>query len=202
MVKRGFQLNKIVVAKPVALYDAQGAGFVEAPGLRPLFLQANQQLGWRAGIAYSTYLKDQDGNILRQLFRGKPKGPIYSSYLNNVNTWWPPTATLAEMGAPTLAPPNKYNHLALAFWTCEAPKAMAKLYNDPLTYFGEELGKNKTSAQKYIHSLYSKGGVSLMVSAFGDTEFPASAGFDPIDCAHKLIDYVRENGLDGVDVDF
>lgn len=79
---------------------------------------------------------------------------------------------------------------------------MAKLYNDPLASFGTELGKDKQSIQTYIHSLYSQGGVSLMVSAFGDTEFPATAGYDPISCALSLAAYVLENGLDGADVDF
>lgn len=106
------------MAKPVNLNDAQGAGFVEVKGLRPALLQASRELGWRGGVAYSSYLNDQDGNIVRELLRGRQKGPIYMSYLNNVKTWWPPQSTLAEMGAPTLAPPHRYNHLALAFWTC------------------------------------------------------------------------------------
>ena len=50
--------------------------------------------------------------------------------------------------------------------------------------------------------MYNEKGIKLMVSAFGDSENPASEGYDPIDCAEKLANYVIENHLDGVDVDF
>ena len=41
-----------------------------------------------------------------------------------------------------------------------------------------------------------------MVSAFGATEQPTTAGFDAIDCATKLANYVSTNNLDGVDIDW
>jgi hypothetical protein len=66
------------------------------------------------------------------------------AYVDNANIWWPPQSTLAQMGVPTLAPSNIYNYFAYSFWTCKnGPKGMAKVYNDPLTYFGTELGRSK-----------------------------------------------------------
>lgn len=41
-----------------------------------------------------------------------------------------------------------------------------------------------------------------MISAFGATEFPTSAGVDPTDCAIKLGKFVQQNNLDGVDIDW
>lgn len=41
-----------------------------------------------------------------------------------------------------------------------------------------------------------------MVSAFGATEFPTTAGQDPIQCAKSLGDFILNNNLDGVDVDW
>lgn len=41
-----------------------------------------------------------------------------------------------------------------------------------------------------------------MISAFGATEFPTSNGVDPIDCAIKLGEFVKNNNLDGVDIDW
>jgi hypothetical protein len=41
-----------------------------------------------------------------------------------------------------------------------------------------------------------------MVSAFGSTEAPVSAGADPIATANTMAQFVRANGLDGIDVDF
>lgn len=41
-----------------------------------------------------------------------------------------------------------------------------------------------------------------MVSAFGATEFPTTNGLDPTMCAQKLGDFVLQNNLDGVDIDW
>jgi chitinase len=41
-----------------------------------------------------------------------------------------------------------------------------------------------------------------MISAFGATEFPTSAGKDPTATAKALSTFVKENNLDGVDIDW
>jgi len=88
--------------------------------------------------------------------------------VDNVNVWWPPTATLAQMGVPTLAAPNIYNYFAYSFWTCDqGPLAMSKVYNDPLAYLGPDFGKTKNDSQAYIKNLYKTSNVKLMVSVFG-----------------------------------
>jgi hypothetical protein len=169
LVAQGFDIEKIVIAKPVRLYDAQGAGFLEPSALREIFLQANANLGWRGGICYSSYLNDQNGEKLLMLLRGINKTDSKRfAYVDNVNAWWPPKSTLAQMGVPTLAAENIYNYFAYAFWTCKSgAQAMSKVYNDPITYLGTDLGKTKSDIQTYIKDLYSNGSVKLLVSAFG-----------------------------------
>lgn len=49
---------------------------------------------------------------------------------------------------------------------------------------------------------YNDGGVKILVSAFGATEFPTTGNVDPTDCAVKLAKFVSENNLDGVDIDW
>ena len=41
-----------------------------------------------------------------------------------------------------------------------------------------------------------------MISAFGSTQFPTTAGLDPVQTANKLADFVLNNNLDGVDIDY
>lgn len=50
--------------------------------------------------------------------------------------------------------------------------------------------------------MYNDKGIKLLVSVFGATEFPTSAGKDPIETANKLAQFVLKNNLDGVDIDW
>ena len=70
---------------------------------------------------------------------------IRLAYVSNVKLWWPPGDTLAQMGVPTLAPTNVYNYFAFAFLTySQGSMAITKLYNDPIKFLGDDLGKNKS----------------------------------------------------------
>ena len=42
----------------------------------------------------------------------------------------------------------------------------------------------------------------MMVSAFGSTDAPTSEGADPVDTANTMAQWVIDNGLDGIDVDY
>lgn len=93
---------------------------------------------------------------------------IRFAYVNNVNIWWPPNSTLEEMGVPSISPPNIYNYFAYAFWTCKEPLAITKVYNDPITFFGNNsIGQNKSEIQTYMKTLYEKANVKLLISTFG-----------------------------------
>jgi hypothetical protein len=204
LVSEGFALEKIVISKPVRLFDAQGTGFVKPLQLREIFLEAHSKLGWKAGVCYSSYVDDQDGRELMLLLRGiDKKDPVRFSYVGNVNKWWPPSDTLAEMGVPTLAHLNSYNFFAYAFWTCGGgPTDIAKVYSDPVTFMGTELGETKEEIQDYIYQKYKGGKVKLLVSAFGATEMPVENGLDAEECGKKFVEFLQSNRYDGADIDF
>ena len=51
-------------------------------------------------------------------------------------------------------------------------------------------------------SAYHNAGQKVLVSAFGATEFPTSQGEDPTQTAQALAQFVIDNQLDGVDLDY
>jgi chitinase len=53
-----------------------------------------------------------------------------------------------------------------------------------------------------IKSQYAAAGIKLIVSAFGATDTPASAGADPTAAATTMGNWVKQYNLDGIDVDF
>lgn len=56
----------------------------------------------------------------------------------------------------------------------------------------------RTSAK----SAYKDAGISLMVSAFGSTDEPTSSGADAAGTAKTMAAWVKQYGLDGIDVDY
>lgn len=94
--------------------------------------------------------------------------PIRFTYINKIDSWWPPSATLAQMGVPSYAANHSFNYIALTFWTCaDGPLNIAKVWNDPITYFGTQLGNDTQTVQTYIKRKYESRGISLLISAFG-----------------------------------
>ncbi|KAH9847164.1 glycoside hydrolase [Lenzites betulinus] len=49
---------------------------------------------------------------------------------------------------------------------------------------------------------YNAAGVSVLVSAFGATDAPTSGGADPVATANAMAQWVLDNQLDGIDVDY
>lgn len=78
------------------------------------------------------------------------------------------------------------------------------IWSDPLKYFGDAsiFGNTKSEVQKALKKKYNDAGVKILVSAFGATEFPTTSKIDPIECATKLGTFVKDNNLDGVDIDW
>ena len=98
-----------------------------------------------------------------------------------------------------------YNYIALAFWSYSTgPLDIVNIWADPVKYFGGDspFGNTKDGIQKFLKKKYNDNGVKILISAFGATEFPTSAGVDPIACADKLATFVSGNNLDGVDIDW
>ena len=49
---------------------------------------------------------------------------------------------------------------------------------------------------------YAAAGINILVSAFGDSDHPTSDGRDPVDTANTMAQFVLDNNLDGIDVDY
>lgn len=79
---------------------------------------------------------------------------------------------------------------------------MSKVYNDPVTYFGTNLGQNKSEIQTYIKQKFAASSVKLLVSAFGASENPVHENLSASECGAKFVEYIDNNSLDGVDIDF
>ncbi|KAF8327704.1 glycoside hydrolase superfamily [Cantharellus anzutake] len=58
------------------------------------------------------------------------------------------------------------------------------------------------SARSSIKSAYSDAGIQMMVSAFGSTDSPTSAGYDAVLTANSMASWVKSYNLDGIDVDY
>ena len=146
---------------------------------------------------------NNDFSYINNFRRKRVDYPVRFTYINRIDKWWPPSDTLAQMAVPQYSQPHSFNYVALTFWTCEkGPLDITKMWDDPIKYFGEELGKNKVEVQNFLRKKYNDAGVSIMISAFGAAEYPTTKGLDPVTCAQKLGDYVNLNNYDGVDVDY
>lgn len=131
--------------------------------------------------------------------------PVRLAYVDRMNQWWPPEAIATGIGVPGYAKPSIYNFIALAFWSYSSGALdIVNIWSDPMRYFGgaSRFGNSNDEVQKNLKKLYNDGGVKILISAFGATEFPTSGGVDPTDCANKLGNFVKNNNLDGVDIDW
>jgi hypothetical protein len=131
--------------------------------------------------------------------------PIKLTYIDRFAQWWPPSAIaqgLAVPGYTTTTLP--FNYIALAFWTyAGGPVDAALVWSNLIYYMGAGVfGDNNTEIQTNLKQKYADAGIKLIVSAFGATENPTSAGYDVYDCAKKLAEFVNDNNLDGVDIDW
>jgi hypothetical protein len=81
---------------------------------------------------------------------------------------------------------------------------MAMVWANAYSYFeyGNSFGKTTDEIQKSLRRIYKNAGIKIMVSAFGDSEFPTTRGLDPAVCGRKLGEFVLNNNLDGADVDW
>ncbi|KZP07837.1 carbohydrate-binding module family 5 protein [Athelia psychrophila] len=85
-----------------------------------------------------------------------------------------------------------YNVFALSFWLSGGSADQAQDWEEEYT----------AAQRSALKASYNAAGISMIVSAFGSTETPASSGIDPTLSAQNLAAWVKEYDMDGVDVDF
>eukprot|EP00727_Mastigamoeba_balamuthi_P013607 m51a1_g887 hypothetical protein (497) ;mRNA; f:2830-4592 len=130
--------------------------------------------------------------------------PHIVSYVDALPSWWPASAIAAGLGVPGYAPNDGYNVINLAFWTTGATADAAQVWANALQYVSTDnpWGQTNDAVQKAWADAFHKAGKLIMVSAFGATDFPTSAGKDPVQVAQALAEFVNKNNLDGVDLDW
>jgi chitinase len=130
--------------------------------------------------------------------------PVRMVYIDSIPQWWPPAAIATGIGVPGFASRNICNYVALAFWMSTGAADCVLIWSDPVKFFGpdSQFGRTKQEIQLNLKKRYNDAGVKIMISAFGATEFPTSAGRDPTETAKALSSFVRDNNLDGVDIDW
>ncbi|KAI0632975.1 chitinase, partial [Trametes polyzona] len=107
-----------------------------------------------------------------------PKFVIYSDGLTGTGTVLPPLDQI-----------QGFNVVNLAFLLTSGPADQAQNWaNTP------------ADQRKQLKQQYNSAGVSLVVSAFGETEHPTSQ--DPATVANALAQFVLNTDLDGIDVDY
>ena len=129
----------------------------------------------------------------------------YVTYIDKINQWWPPAAIAEGIAVPSFATDNQYNVINLAFLLSDKPADIALIWSDPLLYFGSTdcpFGQTKAQIQANLTSFYHQANTKILVSAFGATEFPTTEGRDPVETGTKLAQFVKENDLDGIDLDW
>ncbi|WVR08219.1 hypothetical protein IAU60_005266 [Kwoniella sp. DSM 27419] len=112
---------------------------------------------------------------------GSFSAPHYVIYADN----W-----LTEM--PSVSDLSSYNRFILAFWMTNQGAV-----DD--AQFWEQLD---SATRNQVIQEYHEAGIALMVSAFGSTDSPTSNGADATQTAQDLAAWVKQYGLDGVDIDY
>ena len=126
--------------------------------------------------------------------------PVYFVYVNSVSAWWG-DQFVANLGVPGYGPTLPYNYIALAFWLSYGPADVAQAWANAGTYFSW-ISNDTQVVQKKFKKAFNNAGKKIVISAFGSTQFPTTAGSDPILIANKLADFVLGNNFDGVDVNW
>ncbi|KAF8550126.1 glycoside hydrolase family 18 protein [Imleria badia] len=136
-------------------------------------LAAFSLLGSSLAVPLADKLMSLSPDARDLLKRATPAAPRFVVY---DDAWVSPLPNPQEL--------KGYNVYALSFYKTSGPSDMAKAQRT--SYLDE----------------YNKAGISVIVSAFGETDAPTSSGTNAVAIADKIPSWVKEYGLHGVDVDY
>jgi chitinase len=97
----------------------------------------------------------------------------------------------SKNGLPAPEDIKGFNVLAISFLLASGPADQAQVW-----------AQMSSSERKAAVKEYNDAGISLIVSAFGETESPVTDGVDPVATANKMAQWVIDHDLQGIDVDF
>ncbi|KAF8532421.1 glycoside hydrolase superfamily [Gautieria morchelliformis] len=92
---------------------------------------------------------------------------------------------------PAPADLKGYTHLMLGFLLPTGPADQSQVWSSL-----------SATARQALKAQYASAGIKVMVSAFGGTSAPTTAGNDPAQTAQTMASFVKANDLDGIDVDY
>jgi chitinase len=124
--------------------------------------------------------------------------------VDSLGAWWPATTIAAGTGVPGYAQTTKYNVFNVAFWTHHSPLGATTLWDSPLSFMGTDtpFGTTDDAVRKTWIDAFHDAGAKVLVSAFGATDNPCSEGENAQQTCTQLSVWAKENGFDGVDIDF
>ncbi|VDC02895.1 unnamed protein product, partial [Peniophora sp. CBMAI 1063] len=96
-----------------------------------------------------------------------------------------------ENGPPDVSQLKGYNTYIMGFWLTNRVADQAS-----------EWTLISADQRASVKAAYAAAGIKIMVSAFGQTDTPTTNGADPVATANSLAAWVKQYGLDGVDVDY
>ena len=129
--------------------------------------------------------------------------PVRAAYIDRMLSWYG-MSVATGLGIPGYAT-HDYNFIIFAFWSCNSgPLDVSLVWQNLSLYLGQNnpYGKTNEEVQIGARKAYNDGGVKVLVSAFGATEFPTTYYEDPAACGKALAEFVNINHLDGADIDW
>ncbi|KAJ7469346.1 glycoside hydrolase family 18 protein [Mycena galericulata] len=99
-----------------------------------------------------------------------------------------------EVGPPPVDKIKGFNVVSMAFLLTNGT---------PAAYSQAAQWQSLSASQRAdVKASYAQAGTKLFVSVFGSTETPTTLGIDPNDTATAMAQWVKEYGVDGIDVDY
>lgn len=127
--------------------------------------------------------------------------PGVSANSNLTRTYSPPTPSngttvapskpvlvmyVSDWGLPPVSELGMVTHLIIGFWTTKGIFGAAEHW----------------ASDSSVATAYQSAGITVMIAAFGSSDFPTSDKIDAQNSASNVAKFVVDNGFDGVDVDY
>ncbi|EJD48754.1 glycoside hydrolase [Auricularia subglabra TFB-10046 SS5] len=135
----------------------------------------------RAAPANKTHEVAPAGNVTATLVHGPPYFSVYADVGITTTTW------------PSAAQLGKWNDFVIAFWLART--------NGPFDT-AAVWASFVPETRQFILDQYHAAGKTIRVTLFGSTDFPLQIGANPVTIANEVAAFVKNNQLDGVDIDY
>jgi chitinase len=111
----------------------------------------------------------------------------------------------SDFGVPGYAQTTNYNYLAVSSWSCQGNRGnqAAGTWANAINNFGNsQLGATTSAIQAAMKQKLNDANITILISAFGETELAASLGEDPVTCGESLGAFVLNNNFDGATINW